>query len=49
MARGGSSGGEIGESGGGKVSVEDARREYTAVQTKIEAIKRAIEQKKKGL
>jgi len=49
LARGGSRGGEIGESGAGKVSVEDARREYTAVQTKIEAIKRAIEQKKKGL
>ena len=31
------------------VSVEDSRREYTAIQSKIEAVKRAIEQKKKAV
>jgi RNA recognition motif-containing protein len=49
LARSGFSGGETGKSGGGTVSVDDARREYTVVQTKIEALKRAIEEKKKGL
>ena len=34
---------------GSAVTVEEARREYGAVQSKIEAVKRAIEQKKKGL
>lgn len=49
LSRGGSGVGQTGKSGGGKISAEDARREYTAVQTKIEAVKRAIEQKKMGL
>ena len=30
-------------------TVEEARREYSAVQSKIEAVKRAIEEKKKGI
>jgi RNA recognition motif-containing protein len=34
---------------GTAVSAEEARREYKAVQSKIEAVKRAIEQNKKGL
>ena len=43
-----SSGG--GDSGKGttQITAEEARREYGAVQSKIEAVKRAIEQKKKG-
>lgn len=32
-----------------KVSAEEAKREFNSVQSKIEAVKRAIEQKKKGL
>lgn len=44
-----------GSGGGGEktgtkaVSVEDTRREYTAIQSKIEAVKRAIEQKNKAV
>lgn len=30
-------------------TVEEARREYSAVQSKIEAVKRAIDEKKKGI
>lgn len=48
FVRGGIGGGEAGKSGP-KVSVEEARREYSAVQCKIEAVKRAIEQKQKGM
>ena len=48
MSDQGSGGG--GEKAGTKaVSVEDSRREYTAIQSKIEAVKRAIEQKKKAV
>lgn len=44
-----SSGG--GDSGKGttQITAEEARREYGAVQSKIEAVKRAIEQKKRGM
>mmetsp|Transcript_20616 Transcript_20616/g.37253 ORF Transcript_20616/g.37253 Transcript_20616/m.37253 type:complete len:259 (+) Transcript_20616:127-903(+) len=34
---------------GSKVTAEEARREYGAVQSKIDAVKRAIELKKKGV
>lgn len=34
---------------GTKLSAEEARREYRAVQSKIEAVKRAIEKNKEGL
>jgi RNA recognition motif-containing protein len=49
LSRAGFSGGEMNTPGGAKVSVEDARREYNAVQSKIEAVKRAINKKKQGL
>ncbi|KAL3823246.1 hypothetical protein ACHAXA_011091 [Cyclostephanos tholiformis] len=48
LSRGGCSGGMMNAPGGAKVSAEDARREYIAVQSKIEAVKRAINQKKWG-
>ncbi|KAL7531711.1 hypothetical protein ACHAXR_004190 [Thalassiosira sp. AJA248-18] len=41
--------GRVGSGDDSKVTAEEARREYGAVQSKIEAVKRAIEQKKKGM
>mmetsp|Transcript_4829 Transcript_4829/g.10607 ORF Transcript_4829/g.10607 Transcript_4829/m.10607 type:complete len:274 (-) Transcript_4829:362-1183(-) len=47
---GGVGGGVGGKAASGKeVSAEEARREYGTVQSKIEAVKRALEQKKRGL
>lgn len=45
---GGRLGGDSGKAGT-KFTPEEARREYGAVESKIEAVKRAIEQKKKGV
>lgn len=46
---------DVARAGGGssgkvdtKISAEEAKREYSAVQSKIEAVKRAIEDKKRG-
>ena len=44
-----SSGGSDSGKGTTQITAEEARREYGAVQSKIEAVKRAIEQKKKGM
>ena len=44
-----SSGGSDYGKGTTQITAEEARREYGAVQSKIEAVKRAIEQKKKGM
>lgn len=38
-----------GPSKSGEVTAEESKREYGVVQSKIEAVKKAIEQKKKGI